>query len=188
MPRRASHRQAFRYFKMGAKTTVKTMSNTTLNELNTILNKYIVNLSIEFLQDLADEILSDAQSRLTGDKELENTTDPNGGAFDTGRLHASGDWVMINDETIEVGFEAPYAGDVEFGMTPSQVEVTYEEILAWARRKRIRNPKKAAFFIHKNLHEFGLKPRPYLRAATAWGKANTDKVARRTQKRLNLPS
>ena len=90
------------------------------------------------------------------------------------------------DENIEVGFEADYAPDLEFGLDPAQVDVTLEEIVAWARRKRIPNHRRAAFFIHRNLHEKGLKPRPYLRMALAWARANTDRIAFATERRLKI--
>lgn len=186
MPNRKDHTQSFKYFRDKGR-YVRPISSSSLKDLNKKLNQAVEDLGKEFLQDLADTILADAQSRLTGDKKLENSTDPEfGGAFDTGRLHASGDWKQINDETIEVGFEADYAPDVEFGLDPSQVDATLQEITAWAKRKRLTDYKSAGFLIHRSIHRIGIMPKPYLRSAIAWARARIVKIAFQTEKRLKI--
>lgn len=185
MADRKDYSRSFRFFRAKTKYE-KSFSNTSIKQLTKALNEAVKDLGQEFLQDMADALLADAQSRLAGDKHLENSTDPDGGAFDTGRLHASGDWKRLNDTSVEVGFVAPYAPDVEFGLDPSQVTVTLEEIESWARRKRFPDPKRVAFFVHRNLHRKGSKPKPFLRMATAYAKANVDFIAHKTEKRLKL--
>ena len=155
------------------------------NKVERELTEAIGALGEEFLADLSDVILADAQSRLTGDKKLDGSTDPNyGGAFDTGRLHASADWIRISAEEYEVGFEAPYAADVEYGLDPSQVDATLKEITAWAKRKRIDNYKTAARRIHKSIHKKGIGPKPYLRMALAFAMSRSREIADKTEKRL----
>lgn len=141
----------------------------------------------EYIQDIADALLNDAQKRLTGEKRLTNTSDSKfKGAFDTGRLHASADWIWINDHEIEAGFEAPYADDLEFGLAGFEVDSTVEELQAWAKRKGLKNPKRAGFFVHRALKKYGLKPRPFLRMALAWVRANQRHIAMNTKRRIGL--
>ncbi len=91
--------------------------------------------------------------------------------FDEGELAGSGR-IEVDEDDIQVLFDAPYAGSVEFGRDPGS-RPPLEPILEWVKRRLgITDEKRArrvAWAICDRIEERGIPARPFLRPARAKG-------------------
>jgi len=113
--------------------------------------------AMEKLMEIANEILFRAKVKLIENRSV---------VF--GRLFESGYIEKVGDDEVEVGFEAPYAGFVEFGTGPRARLPPIEPLKMWAKVKFRLDDKEAervAWAVAKWIKEHGTQPHPFFRPA-----------------------
>ncbi len=112
---------------------------------------------MDVVRDVADFLFTKSQENLIEE-----------GAVDTSNLLISGE-IVEKSNFIIVGYDAPYAADINDGTDPHFV--SHKDLMGWVKRKI--NPgneqriEAVAIAIAKSIGKRGTKPQPYMDLAIA---------------------
>lgn len=116
---------------------------------------------VDGMRLLERELLSKAKAVLQQEAAAIHAEATNGVPVDLGQLKQSGSVTAPTEFEREITFRAPYAAYIEYG-TYGGGNPPRDKIVAWAKRKGIAEPERAAYFIQRKIRKFGTPAQPFL--------------------------
>ena len=136
-------------------------------KLNKALEDSREQIKEEFLDSMADAVLSEAQ-RLLKEGKIPNSKSPEKNAFYTGELANRSNGVAEDGENKRrVYFDTPYALATEYGR-PKGSHPPVQPLIEWADYRGFKDPVGSAWAIAKKMERDGLPPRPFLQPAVVF--------------------